>query len=150
MGRSLERSTSLYSYGGGFHLRSSKMVDGIQMQRSPSLESLVIIRRDSVNEDRNEQSGTAAENSGSLDTQKEAEYAEDLRNLMKQRDKQFFQNDRSNLMDQRTLELGYMRESDESVESGGTTPISNVMGAPQAVGGLGEALKTYNSSSDRK
>ena len=43
MSRSLERTTSMFSHGSGFHFRSGPMVDGIQMQRSPSMDSLECI-----------------------------------------------------------------------------------------------------------
>lgn len=124
MSRSLERATSLYSFGGGFQFRKRAMVDGIQMQRSPSMDSLIEAGSDSMKSDKSEQFSTAVEGDSVLESRsrKEAEDAEYLRQLMKERDKRFFQRDRPNLIDKRTQEAS-MR-GDDSVESGGTNPIS--------------------------
>jgi len=132
MSRSLERATSLYNYGGGFQLRNRPMVDGIQMQRSPSMDSLVEVPDETGS---GIASGGEHEREGRKEDEETTETgfhpknqvnddAEYLRKLMKQHDKNFFQRNRSSLIEQRTEQLSVLRKSDGSVESEGTTPIS--------------------------
>lgn len=128
MSRSLERGTSLHSYGGGFQLRSRSMVDGIQMQRSPSMDSLETSDggiSDSGEPDDSlilEEDEEAVESNfhPKKQTMNEAEY---LRKLMKRRDRQFFERNRSIQVEQKP-ENTSIHTSDDSVDSGGTTPIS--------------------------
>lgn len=123
-GRSWERATSLCSYSSGFNLRSGPAVDGIQMQRSPSMDSLLessshaAIDSDSDGEQAHnatfKDEKTCTENNG-----------ENLRKQMKDRDKSFFdRTPRSHLMDGRTSQLVTKHTSDGSMSSGETKPSS--------------------------
>lgn len=135
MSRSLERGTSLYSYGGGFQLRGHRMVDGIQMQRSPSMESLKETLDDTgittVSNDKNVDESGIIEGEEAVASnlnvkKKEMSDADYLRKLMRQRDGQFFQRNQSYIFEERTAQLpmNSRHGSEGSVESSGTLPIS--------------------------
>lgn len=136
--RSLERPTSFYSYGGGFRLRSGSWVDGIKMQRSPSMDSLELGGKEMVSGASDDNISDSAIPEEAEDTAKEAEKrgndetketdsslneADCLRQLMKQHDANFFKRDRTTV-GQKAPQMSSMHASDESLESAGTMPVS--------------------------
>jgi hypothetical protein len=106
------------------------MVDGIQMQRSPSMDSLETSEGGIYDSGELDDSLTLEEDEEAVEsnlrlkrqTKNEVDY---LRKLMKHRDRQFFERNRSIQAEQKSEQLSTsIHTSDDSIDSGGTTPIS--------------------------